>query len=188
MIADTDGNDVNDANEDSDHDGLSNLREYDAGSLPIVKDSDGDGIPDGFEVDVLSTSPVLKDSDNDGLDDYSEYKLGTNPNDPDSNNNGVPDGLETYSTTASNDTLGMSVSITGVGDMSKKTRNVQETSEYYTNNSALRSPLVNVEANGTFDYAIITMKYDPVNVTDPANLSLCYYNESLACSCPSTQR
>jgi hypothetical protein len=96
LKADTDGNGVNDANEDYDRDGLSSLREYRAGTLPYVLDSDGDVIGDRFEVDVLSTSPVSKDSDGDGLDDYSEFKLGTDPNYGDSNGDGVLDSVETH--------------------------------------------------------------------------------------------
>ncbi len=40
----------NDANEDSDNDGLTNLQEYQNGTDPQNKDSDGDGFSDGDEL------------------------------------------------------------------------------------------------------------------------------------------
>jgi len=163
---------------DPDNDGLTNIQEQAWCTFPCVEDTDGDGLKDGYEVTTSHTNPLTQDSDNDGLTDDSELKVGTDPNNPYSHGNGVLDGLRTYTTTVSNSTLGMSVSINGIGDMSKQMRIVQDTSEYYTNNSALISPLVYADVNGSFNYAIVTMKYDPVKVTDPANISLCYYNET----------
>jgi hypothetical protein len=186
---DTDGDGVSDANEDIDNDSLTNIREQALGTDPLEADTDGDGLKDGYEVNISHTNPLVADSDNDGLNDASEVKLGTDPNNPDSNGNGVPDGLETYTSTASNERLGVNVSITGVGDLSDKVTMARETSDYYTNytynnTSALVSPLVNISVNGTFDHMVITMKYDPEVVKDPANCSLCYYNESLGLYIP----
>jgi hypothetical protein len=42
-------NDPSDANEDPDHDGLTNLQEFHLGTDPHNPDTDGDGVPDGVE-------------------------------------------------------------------------------------------------------------------------------------------
>ena len=59
--------DVNDAGQDFDNDGLSNLEEYNLGADPGSKDSDHDGVSDGDEtvagtapLDANSFSPVVK--------------------------------------------------------------------------------------------------------------------------------
>ncbi len=75
-------------------------------------DSDGDGLPDGFEALTLGTAPLkadsdgngvndsLEDLDGDGLTNLQEYNLGTNPNNADSDGDGLTDGEEvnTYNT------------------------------------------------------------------------------------------
>ena len=48
------------------------------------KDSDGDGIPDGEEIDHL-LNPFLADSDFDGVRDLDEFGNGTDPRNPFSN-------------------------------------------------------------------------------------------------------
>ena len=76
-------NDVNDATNDCDSDGLTNLQEYQNGTLANVADSDGDGINDGAEVNRTDggnpapTSPLAADTDNDGLSDTTETDTGT---------------------------------------------------------------------------------------------------------------
>lgn len=181
---DTDGNGISDAAGDRDNDSLSNLQEQSLGTDPLAADTDGDGLTDGYEVNISHTDPLSVDSDNDGLSDSSELKVGTDPKKGDSDGNGVLDSQETYTTTASNDTLGITVVVTGRGDMSLRTTIVPETSAYYMDNEALASSLADVTVNGSFDGAVVTMKYDPATVTDPTNYSLCYYNETLGMFLP----
>jgi hypothetical protein len=65
-------------------------------------DSDGDGIPDGDEVNITHTDPNNRDSDNDGLSDGLEiYTYKTNPLDADSDNDGLSDGDEIKNQTRS---------------------------------------------------------------------------------------
>lgn len=73
---------VNDANEDPDGDGRTNLQEYDAGTSPHSNDSRtaSIGVSELFSVNtaVFPFSLTL-DSDNDGMPDWWEQKYGLNP-------------------------------------------------------------------------------------------------------------
>ncbi|MBO5775004.1 MAG: hypothetical protein J6R63_03175, partial [Kiritimatiellae bacterium] len=46
---------------DTDGDGIADLVEFELGSNPVDFDSDGDGLPDGFEVYVSETDPLVAD-------------------------------------------------------------------------------------------------------------------------------
>ena len=70
---------INDAEEDFDEDGVSNLVEYQNNSDPTLVDSDLDGLSDFEEIFNLSTRPDLIDSDDDGLPDAWEVNYGLDP-------------------------------------------------------------------------------------------------------------
>ncbi|MGA1819389.1 MAG: Ig-like domain-containing protein [Thermoplasmatota archaeon] len=62
-------------------------------------DTDGDGIPDVYELqyDFLSPSDntdAAEDYDKDGLTNLVEYQIGTEPDNPDTDDDGIPDGKE----------------------------------------------------------------------------------------------
>ncbi|HPQ94677.1 MAG: hypothetical protein KDI44_04100 [Thiothrix sp.] len=57
---------------DSDGDGLSDAEEASLGTDPNNPDTDGDGLPDGLEVDSYHTSPLIADTDGDGITDGQE--------------------------------------------------------------------------------------------------------------------
>jgi len=73
-------------------------------SLPQITDSDGDGMPDSWEVenglDPNDPSDANGDEDNDGLTNYEEYDIqsiygqSTDPNNPDTDNDGFDDKKE----------------------------------------------------------------------------------------------
>ena len=74
---------------DSDRDGLTDEEEERLGSDPLNPDSDGDGIIDGADPDLINV-----DSDRDGLTDQEEEELGTDPQNPDSDGDGIIDGAD----------------------------------------------------------------------------------------------
>ncbi len=81
-----DPNDPLVALEDPDHDGLTNLEEYQHGTDPHNPDTDGDGLSDGDEVHVYHTDPLNPDTDGDGIRDGLEVQTGSDPLDPNSFN------------------------------------------------------------------------------------------------------
>ena len=96
-------NNASDAAMDQDGDGLTNLGEFQAGSLPDNPDTDGDGVSDGVEVNMRQTSPINPDTDRDGLSDKVEtgtnvfigpQDTGTNGSNPDSDGDGFVDAIE----------------------------------------------------------------------------------------------
>jgi hypothetical protein len=76
-------NDPSDRKADPDGDGLGNLEEFLAGSNPMNPDTDGGGVPDGWEVkyglDPTNPDDDAFDMDNDGWDNLKEWQVGTNP-------------------------------------------------------------------------------------------------------------
>ncbi len=86
-----------DPNADEEPDGLTNFEEWQNLSLPIVADSDSDGLEDGEEVNTHSTSPTNSDTDNDGYNDQFEVDnlvSGFDPLIDDSNEDPDGDGLD----------------------------------------------------------------------------------------------
>lgn len=101
-----------DTESDSDKDELPDYMELILGTDIFKIDTDGDGLPDGYEALTLGTDPTkidtdnngvndgAEDADNDGLTNLKEYQLGTNPTNEDSDSDGLKDGEEvnTYKT------------------------------------------------------------------------------------------
>src|SRR5713226_7405609 len=70
--------------EDPDRDGLTNLQEFQLGTDPHNRDTDGDGLTDGDEVNLYHTNPLLADTDGDRIPDGVEVRTGTDPLNPNS--------------------------------------------------------------------------------------------------------
>ncbi len=106
--ADSDGDGLNDffeygyfgnldarPEEDPDGDGLDNLGEMNAGTNPLLADTDGDGRSDGEEVHgEIVSDPTKPDTDGDGLNDGEELLAGTDPQNRDTDGDGFGDGFE----------------------------------------------------------------------------------------------
>jgi hypothetical protein len=86
---------------DDDGDTLTNCREMDLGTNPLIEDSDADGLPDNLEVTQHNTNPLDNDSDDDGILDGEEvnYHCFLSPNNPDTDGDGANDGAEIQSGT-----------------------------------------------------------------------------------------
>ncbi|WP_161628822.1 vWA domain-containing protein [Thalassobacillus devorans] len=91
---------------DSDGDTLSDYQELNLGTDKNKKDTDEDGLPDNFELQITLTDPANKDSDEngtedgqedldeDGLTNAEELELETDPKEPDTDHDGWNDGKE----------------------------------------------------------------------------------------------
>ncbi|HTG45103.1 MAG TPA: binary toxin-like calcium binding domain-containing protein, partial [Verrucomicrobiae bacterium] len=80
---------------DPDQDGLTNAQEFAKNTDPNKKDTDGDGLSDGDEVNTYKSDPLKVDSDGDGLSDNAEiatYK--TDPSKADTDGDRLDDGSE----------------------------------------------------------------------------------------------
>ena len=103
--------------DDLDSDGLTNIQEYQQGTLPRDNDTDNDTLLDGPELSGVGsrppTSPKDSDSDNDTLNDgvesntgvwVSTSNRGTNPTKVDTDGDGINDNVESNSGTYTSDT------------------------------------------------------------------------------------
>jgi hypothetical protein len=92
---------INGATGDPDNDGLTNAQERDYLTDPRNRDSDGDGLPDGWEVthafnplNPIGVNGATGDPDSDGATNIVEFGQGTDPRDRDTDNDSLPDGWE----------------------------------------------------------------------------------------------
>ena len=182
ISTDSDSNNVSDANEDPDHDGLTNLEEFMAGTDPLVKDSDMDSLSDGEEVHIYHISPVSQDSDEDRLTDDVEVSLGSDPNNPDSDRDGINDGNDTFAQSFYNATVGAEIEISGSGNL-QNTLTIQEDKSPYsplTTLSGLASDFVNINTTSSFQSANVQIYYNKSGLDglNESNLKLYYFDEA----------
>jgi Bacterial TSP3 repeat len=124
---------------DADRDGISDEAERAIGTDPAAFDTDGDGVPDAFELFGTGTNPRVADSDRDGMADGAELNLddariyadddgdgfpnsqeraslGSDPSSRDSDGDGVDDRHEFFFGTAMNDRTRPDVDTDGDGE------------------------------------------------------------------------
>ncbi len=174
LIKDTDNNGIEDGNEDSDLDLLTNLDEITRGTDPALADSDSDDLNDYTEINTYGTNPIMDDTDEDGVSDGKEIELGTDPLVAQSS-------FDLNVVSETNDTVSASVQLELDGEQ------VETLSVEPVENDALFSDEIpgylgqaydfNVE--GTFDSATLNFEFDDALLNDPDfDPVIYYYNET----------
>ena len=94
VLSDTDDDGIIDGEEDFEGDGLTNKEEVNIGTDISWWDTDDDGLDDYDEINNYYTLPLMEDTDSDGIVDGIEVKFGLNPLEKDGNGDGIEDALE----------------------------------------------------------------------------------------------
>lgn len=155
---DTDDDGTSDGVEDLDDDGLSNAREDAEATDLLNPDTDGDGLPDNETV-AYGTNPSLADTDSDGLSDYEEVELGTDTLHPDSDGDGVRDGSETFTTSTTEETTGVSLTVRGTG-FTADHMSINPRPSYHNDSNVSAGPTVYVTNQSAFQGGTIRLPVD----------------------------
>lgn len=137
--------------EDTDGDGISNKKEKEYQTNPVLIDTDLDGLDDLFEIEQTKTSPLKKDTDGDGLTDYNEFVLNLNPIKKDSKEDGINDSERNNIFEIKSDDV--TLEITGTGNIADTHVNV-----IYNTKAALQEGALNKEFSFYSSGNINTMK------------------------------
>ncbi|NHX41535.1 MULTISPECIES: VWA domain-containing protein [Haloarcula] len=180
---DTDGDGVTDDEWDIDGDTLTNIEEYEAGTNPLTADGDRDRLNDSEEL-ATGTNASIPDTDGDGLSDGEEVRLGTDPLVADSDGDGVVDGKANYTTATSNESLGVSVSLSGDGDVASGVTVKNGSDPAFDRDQvtdAQVSSFVDLESKREFESANVTFSYNDsqLDSTNESDLVVFRYNETL---------
>lgn len=169
-----------DENTDSDKDTIPDKKEEELGTNPYSLDSDGDGLPDNYEIDESKTDPLIKDTDKDGLNDGAEVDLSLDPLKEDSKGDGIKDGNRSVSYIIDNSELGINIEITGKGNIPQTTIDVFKNSTF-TDMDGLLDTIYNFYTEGTIENAVVKIKYDLAEIQakglNEDNLTFYYFNE-----------
>lgn len=170
----------NDPNKDTDGDKLIDSEEIKYKTNIILGDTDGDGIGDWHEINVTKTKPLKADTDGDGLNDGNEMDLGLDPLKADSKDDGISDGKRTITYTTEAKKLGITLEITGTGNIASTTMDSFE-NKTLTNIPGLLSKVYNFYTTGTLKKAVVKINYDINELSTKGisedNLTLYYFNE-----------
>ena len=183
-----------DENIDSDYDGVPDIIERIFGMDPLNPDTDGDELPDGYEIRSLKTNPLAQDTDGnnvpdgaedidgDGLTNLQEFNLGTDPLKEDSDDDGLTDydEVNTYNTDPWNpdcdadfindgDEIAM-----GLNPLNSQTFDVHD-SQYIFTQTISSAKLEEINADNLYEMQI------DIQSAGHANTSLSV-NESLSCT------
>lgn len=165
---------------DSDNDGLTDAKEKELRTNPYSADSDGDGLPDKLEIEQTKTDPLKKDTDGDGINDGNELDVGLDPLEIDSKGDGTKDHDRTLTYSIDESKLGVSMQITGKGNIASTTIDKIENSTF-ADMDGLMDTVYNFYTTGTIESAIVTIKYNIEDITakglDENKLTLYYFND-----------
>jgi hypothetical protein len=182
-LADTDGNDVNDGDEDLDADGLTVLKELGLGTDPKAADSDADGLMDGLEIEK-GTDPLKEDTDGDKVVDGLEEELGFDPLKADTDGDGILDGDETVDKVTEagsfdqDEVVSPSVKIQSKASEAGSTTitNIEGTDSFLEGAPIIGAPFdFNTEVD--FEEAEMTFAYDKSEIEGDFKPAIFYYNE-----------
>ena len=169
-----------DSDEDLDLDGLTNKQEKEYGTNPELYDTDMDGLDDYYEIFTSKTDPLKADSDGDGLNDFDEIELGLDPLKADSKGDGINDGDRKVSYSVRNEKLGITLEITGTGNIPSSTIDTFKNSTF-KEMSGLLDTVYNFYTSGKIETAKVTIPYSLQEITSQGlnedNLTLYYFNE-----------
>lgn len=162
---DTDGNGIEDAKDDTDKDGLTNLEEMQANTNPINPDTDGDGLSDKAELQTYKTDPLIADTDKDTINDGREVANGSDPLITDADKFVMSSDTHTIVDEAGV-TQAVTVAIAGKGDLASNIR-VKGWSDFKTPFQVGKSYDITLSDadKARMQDATITLPYDP---NDPA--------------------
>ena len=162
--ADTDGDGVQDSEEDHDGDGLTAAGELRAGTSAVDRDTDGDGISDGQEP-ARRTDPLLTDTDGDTLRDGVELRAQTDPTNPDSDGDGVRDADELLTVSVEGPERA-SAEVVGAGQSALGARIASVPADDLRARAAAKvGPAFEFESPGNgMVQAHITLPYDPASL------------------------
>lgn len=164
--------------DDSDTDGLTDIKEQEVGTDPTKADTDHDGLIDSIEVNTTLTSPLESDSDGDTLLDGAEIELNLDPLKSDSKGDGVNDSNRelNYEITKDNVTL----KVKGKGNLNATTIDESKNTTFSKTEGVY--PIVyDLHTNGTLISAEIIIKYEDSDlekygITDNS-IALYYFDE-----------
>lgn len=174
-----------DGEEDSDLDGLSNLKEFELATNPLKEDTDSDGLTDTEEL-AKKTDPLVADTDQDGLLDEEEEALGFDSLKRDTDGNGTIDGEEiiaheTLVPETEKDTyVSPSIEMTGPAkDANSITITNVEGEDAFIDEGIpgyIGAPY-DFHSQDSFYEAIMNFQYDEAVVTEGFEPAIYYYNE-----------
>jgi von Willebrand factor type A domain/Lipase (class 3) len=180
---DSDGNGIDDGDEDLDKDGLSTLKEVQFGTEPQNADSDADEWMDGVEVKE-GTDPLNEDTDEDKVVDGIEKSLGFNPLHPDTDGNGTIDGDETVEKVTEagefekDEVVTPSVKIESDASQANSTTitNIDGTDAFLNGAPTIGAPY-DFNTDIEFEEAEMTFTYDASKIEGDFEPAIFYYNE-----------
>lgn len=168
------------SNEDLDLDGLTNKQEKKYGTNPELYDTDMDGLDDYYEISTSKTDPLKADTDGDGLNDFDEIELGLDPLKTDSKGDGIKDSNRKISYSVHNEKLGITLEISGKGNIPSSTIDTFKNSTFKEMDGLLDT-VYSFYTSGKIETAKVIIPYSLEDITtkrlNEDNLTLYYFDE-----------